>query len=115
MADVDRVAEPEHGISEAFEVGLPVSEVSGRLLQPLAEPLCVLRGLSVSVGGHEEHTHRLVGALDGEVNTAADSETMKQDHLIKNKERIQIWGCYTFPKVQFKCQTFSSLSSTFER
>lgn len=55
VANIDRVAETKHCISEAFEVGLPVSEVSGRLLQPLAEPVSALCGLSVSVGGHEKH------------------------------------------------------------
>ncbi len=55
VANIDRVAKTKHCISEAFEVGLPVSEVSGRLLQPLAEPLSVLCGLSISVGGHEKH------------------------------------------------------------
>lgn len=74
VANIDRVAETKHCISEAFEVGLPVSEVSGRLLQPLAEPLSVLCGLPVSVGGHEEHTDGLVGALSGDIK--ADRETI---------------------------------------
>lgn len=56
VANIDRVAKTKHSISEAFEVGLPVSEISGCLLQPLAEPLSVLCGLSVSVGGHKKYT-----------------------------------------------------------
>lgn len=63
VADVDRVAEAEHCVSEAFEEGLPVSEVGGGLLQPLAEPLGVLCGLPVRVSRQEEHADRLVGAL----------------------------------------------------
>lgn len=77
MSNIDRVAEAKHGISEAFEVGLPISEVSGCFLQPLAEPLSILCGLSVGVGGHEKHTHRLVGALSGEVNTTDQRQRVK--------------------------------------
>lgn len=57
VANIDRVAKPKHCISEAFEVRLPISEVSGRLLQPLTEPLSAFCGLSVSVGGHKKHAH----------------------------------------------------------
>ena len=78
VADIDRVAETKHCISEALQVGLPVSEVSGRLLQPLAEPLCVHRGDSVSVRGHEEHTDGHVGALNAEGHTVNKRKTVKQ-------------------------------------
>lgn len=64
VADIDRVAETKHGIPETFKVGLPVSEVGGGLLQPLTEPLSVLCGLSVSVGGHQEHTDGLTDRLN---------------------------------------------------
>ena len=69
VANIDRVAKTKHCISEAFEVGLPISKVSGRLFQPLAEPLSVLRGLSISVGGHQEHADRLIDTLNEEVTT----------------------------------------------
>ena len=77
VANIDGVAETKHCISEAFEVSLPVSEVSGRLLQPLAEPLSVLCGPSVSVAGHEEHTDGLVGALSGDIKD--NRETIKSN------------------------------------
>lgn len=67
MTDVHRVAQAKHSVSQAFQEGLPVSEVGGSLLQPLGEPLGVLRGLSVCVGGQQEHAHRLVGALNRDV------------------------------------------------
>lgn len=69
MSNIKRVAKTKHCISEAFEIGLSISEVSGCLLQPLAEPLGVLRGLTVGVRGHKKHTDRLAGALIGEINT----------------------------------------------
>lgn len=69
VANIDRIAKTKHCISEAFKVGLPISEVSGRLLQPLAEPLSVLCRLSIRVGGHKKHADWLVGALKGEKNT----------------------------------------------
>lgn len=56
VANIDRVSKTEHCVSEAFEVGLPISEVSGCLFQPLTEPLCVFRGLPISVCGQEEDT-----------------------------------------------------------
>lgn len=79
MANIDRVAKTEHCISEAFEVGLAISEVSGRLLQPLTEPLSVLRRLPVSVGGHKKYTDWLVGALHGKVNTMDKNKTLKHN------------------------------------
>lgn len=68
MADVDGVPEAEHGVPEAFEEGLPIPEVCGRLFQPLAEPLGVFCGLSVRVGGHEKHADRLTDALNEDAN-----------------------------------------------
>lgn len=56
VSNIDGVAKTKHGISEAFEVGLSISEVSGCLLQPLAEPFGILSGLSISVGSHKKHT-----------------------------------------------------------
>lgn len=74
VAGVDGVPEAEHGVPEAFQEGLSVPEVGGRLFQPLAEPLCVFCGPAVGVGGHEEDADRLTDALnrdgrDDETNT----------------------------------------------
>lgn len=87
VANVDRVAETKHCISEAFEVGLPVSEVSGGLFQPLTEPLSVLCGPSIGVCGHNKHADGLTSALNGEMKTMEDWEPV---HLRKHKERIYL-------------------------
>lgn len=76
MPNINRVAESKYSISEAFQVGLPVSKVSGRLFQPLAKPLSIFCWLSVSVGGHKEHTHGLVGALNEEINKQKEENEM---------------------------------------
>lgn len=74
MANIDRVSKAKHCISEPFQVGLPISEVSGCLFEPLAEPLSIFCGLSVSVSRHKKHAHRLTDALKGKVNTAHRKE-----------------------------------------
>lgn len=56
VSNVDRVPKTKHSISKAFKVGLSISKVSRCLLQPLAEPLCIFCGLSISVGSHNKHT-----------------------------------------------------------
>lgn len=76
VSNINRVAESKHSISEAFQVGLPESKVSGRLFQPLAKPLSIFCWLSVSVGGHKENTHRLVGALNEEINKQKEDNEM---------------------------------------
>lgn len=63
MADVDGVAEAEHGVAEPLEEGVAVAEVGGSFFQPLAEPLGVLSGPSVRVCGHKKHADGLTYAL----------------------------------------------------
>lgn len=63
VTNIHRIAETKHSISKTFEVSLPISEISGCLFQPLAEPFCIFCGLSVRVCGHKKHTDRLTGTL----------------------------------------------------
>lgn len=74
VANIDRVPQAEHGVSQASEVRLPISEVCGRLLQPLREPLSVLCRLAVGVRGHKKHAHGPAAALHGKEITADEQD-----------------------------------------
>lgn len=106
VANIDRVAKTKHRIMEAFEVGLPVSEVGRRLLQPLAEPLGVPCGLSVSVGRHEKHADRLVGALNG----AHPKEEMTEEYSITHLETYCCLRLGNFEKLNLIFRPLVSIS-----
>lgn len=86
VGGIKGVAQAKHGVAQALQVRPPIAEVGGRFLKPLAEPLGVVGGLPVGVGGHQEHRHTLAVAL-GDIN----EKTQSKEFQLEIHKMLGLW------------------------